>query len=95
MNDVEGCYAVEVNAFPHHYCSASIGIDLNSVWNETLTDPAPDVSPAVVEGNGEARLICEEDSGPLLPCPVQTAPTQRCTGAAVSWSQGNSDCCAP
>ena len=50
----------------------------NNVSNDALSDPAPDACPAVVEGNGETRLICEEDSGQLLPGPVQMAPSPHC-----------------
>ena len=67
----------------------------NNVSNEALSDPVPDASPAVVEGNSEARLICEEYSRPLLSGSAQIAPTPRCTGVAVSRGPGNSDCYTP
>ena len=78
-----------IHADPHHYWSASIAISLpNSVSNEAFSEPKTDASPAIVESNSEARDSSVKEIMDHY-CLVQSTWHM---GAAVNWSQGNSDC---
>ena len=74
--------------------------NLNSVSNDAFSKPKTDASPAITERNSEAgdssvKGIMDHYSSWLLhPCHVPWTRRSRAhgMGAAVNWSQGNSDC---